>query len=56
MIMITDSAKDIKTFLKCTQLSEFVRPMVMRLMLTFTVHRGRMSCSLTGGEGWSEYF
>ena len=54
MIMVTDSAKDIKRFLKCTQLSEFARSMVMRLMLTFMVHRGRMSCSQAGGAVLTE--
>src|SRR5210317_889358 len=49
MIMVTDSAKDLKRFLKCAHLSEFVRLMVTRLMLTFMVHRGRMSCSQAGG-------
>jgi len=54
MIMVTDSAKDIKRFLQCTQLSEFSRSMVMRLMLTFMVHRGRMSCSQAGGAVLTE--
>ena len=49
MIMVTESAKDLKRFLKCAHLSEFARLMVTRLILTFMVHRGRMSCSQAGG-------
>ena len=49
MIMVTDSATQLKRFLKLTPLSDFARLMVMRLVLTFVLHRGRMSCSRAGG-------
>lgn len=49
MVMVTDSAKELKGFLKLTGLSEFARVMVMRLVLSFILHRGRMSCSRAAG-------
>ncbi len=49
MVMVADSAKDLKRFLKYTHFSEFTCSMVIRLALTFTSHRGRMSCSQAGG-------
>ena len=49
MIMVSESAQDLKRFLKRTALSDFSRLMVMRLVLTFIGHRGRMSCSQAGG-------
>ena len=49
MIMVTDSAKNLKRFLKLASLGDFARVMVMRLVVTFILHRGRMSCSQAGG-------
>ena len=49
MIMITDSVKELKRFLGGTVFSESARLMVMRMMLAFMLHRGRMSCSRAGG-------
>lgn len=49
MIMVTDSAKELKRYLNLTTLSDFSRLMVTRLMLGFILHRGRMSCSQAGG-------
>lgn len=49
MIMVTDSAKELKGFLKWTRLSEYAQLMVMRLVLAFISRRGRMSCSQAGG-------
>ena len=49
MIMITDSVKDLKRFLGLTSLKDSAHSMVMRMMLAFMLHRGRMSCSRAGG-------
>jgi len=49
MIMVSESAQDLKRFLRRTALNDFSRLMVMRLVLTFMGHRGRMSCSQAGG-------
>lgn len=48
MIMVTDSAKNLKQWLQKTSLNNFARLMVMRLVLAFICHRGRMSCSQAG--------
>ncbi len=45
MMMVADSAQDLKRFLRLTSLSDFTHLMVTRLVLTFILHRGRMSCS-----------
>src|SRR6188768_2673536 len=50
MLMVTDSAKDLKGFLRLTSLGEVARLMVMRLVLAFLLHRGRMSCSQAAGS------
>lgn len=49
MIMVTDSAKELKGFVKWTGLSQYAQSMVMRLVLAFILRRGRMSCSQAGG-------
>lgn len=49
MIMVADSAKDLKTFLGRTPLQGLALAMVMRLVVTFLLHRGRMCCSRAGG-------
>ena len=49
MIMVADSAKDLKRFLKPALLSDFTRLMVTRMVLAFILHRGRMSCSRAAG-------
>jgi len=49
MVMVTDSAKELKRFLKWTRLSRYAQLMVMRLVLAFLLRRGRMSCSQAGG-------
>jgi len=54
MIMVSDSAKELKSFLNRTGLGEFARLMVMRLVLGFMLHRGRMSCSQAAGAVRSE--
>lgn len=54
MMMVADSAKDLKRFLKLTSLHEFARFMVTRMVLTFILHRGRMSCSRAAGAVFTE--
>lgn len=54
MIIVTDSARSLKTFLSRTSLNELARSMVLRMVLTFIVHRGRMSCSQAAGAVASE--
>jgi hypothetical protein len=49
MIMVTDSAKTLKAFLRQAPLSGFAQRMVMRVILAFLVRRGRMSCSQAAG-------
>lgn len=54
MIIVTDSARSLKAFLSHTSLSELARSMVLRMVLTFIMHRGRMSCSQAAGAVASE--
>jgi len=54
MVMIQDSARILKRFLGVTSLGEISRVMVMRMVLAFVMHRGRMSCSAAAGMIASE--
>lgn len=54
MIIVTDSARSLKTFLSHASLGELARSMVLRMVLAFIVHRGRMSCSQAAGAVASE--
>ena len=54
MIMISDSVRELKRFLDWTSLDDSAHSMVMRMMLAFMLHRGRMSCSRAGGAIRSE--
>src|ERR1051325_2041531 len=45
MIIVTDTASGIKGWISNTGLSELARMMVMRMVIGFIMHRGRMSCS-----------
>jgi hypothetical protein len=54
MIIVTESAPALKGFLAKTGLSDFARTMIMRMVLTFILHRGRMSCSQAAGSIASE--
>ena len=51
MMMVTDSAKELKRFLKFIELSDFARLMVMRLVLTFIMHRGLVFAHLEKRTG-----
>lgn len=49
MIMIAESVQDLKSYLSKTRLEKVAMQMVMRLVLAFIFHRGRMSCSRAAG-------
>jgi hypothetical protein len=50
MIIVTESAPALKGFLAKTGLGDLARTMVMRMVLAFLFHRGRMSCSQAAGS------
>lgn len=50
MIMVTESARKLKTFIRQTPMGELAQAMVLRMVLTFIMHRGRMSCSAAAGS------
>ena len=49
MIIVTESAAALKTFIAKTSLHELAQAFVLRMALTFIMHRGRMSCSQAAG-------
>jgi hypothetical protein len=54
MIIVMESARSLKSFVSHTSLSELACSMVLRMVLTFIMHRGRMSCSQAAGAVASE--
>ena len=54
MIIVTESAAALKGFLAKTELNELGRMMLLRVVLAFIMHRGRMSCSAAAGSVASE--
>ena len=54
MIIVSDSVRSLKGFLKKTSLNELAAIMVLRMVLGFTLHRGRMSCSRAASSVASE--
>lgn len=54
MIIVADSARTLKGFLRRTRLNAFAQGMVLRMVLAFVVHRGRMTCSQAAGSVASE--
>ncbi len=50
MIIVMESAAAIKAFVGKTSLHELARVMVVRMVLAFILHRGRMSCSQAAGS------
>jgi len=56
MIIVTESAAAIKTFIARTSLNHLAQAFVLRMALTFIMHRGRMSCSQAAGCVASETF
>ena len=56
MIIVTESAASLKTFIARTSLGRLAQALVLRICLTFILHRGRMSCSQAAGCIASETF
>ena len=50
MIIVSESARPLKRYLEKTGLSDFAQSMVLKMMLTFTMHLGRMTCSQAAGS------
>lgn len=50
MIIVSESAAALKGFLATTSLGSLAQTMVLRMMLAFILHRGRMSCSQAAGS------
>jgi hypothetical protein len=50
MIIVSESAAALKGFLANTGLNELARTMLLRVVLAFILHRGRMSCSAAAGS------
>jgi hypothetical protein len=49
MIIVPEVAPKLKSFLSRTGLKPLAQTMIMRVVLTFIMHRGRMSCSAAAG-------
>ena len=54
MVIFTESAQSLKSFIGKTRLGSVARLMVLRMVLAFIDHRGRMSCSQAAGSIASE--
>ena len=54
MLIVSHSAAALKGFLAQTGLNELARTMLLRMVLAFIMHRGRMSCSAAAGSVASE--
>lgn len=54
MLIVSHSAPALKDFLAQTGLKPLARAMVLRIVLAFIMHRGRMSCSAAAGSVASE--
>ena len=54
MVMVSESVRTLKCFLALTELEPLALGMVLRMVLAFVWHRGRMSCSAAAGSVASE--
>jgi hypothetical protein len=50
MVMVSESASSLKGFLAQSGLKRVAQTMVLRMVLAFILHRGRMSCSQAAGS------
>jgi hypothetical protein len=50
MVIVSETAGALKSFLPRTGLNELACKMLMRMVLAFILHRGRMSCSAAAGS------
>lgn len=56
MVIVSESAAALKGFIAKTSLNDVAQAFVLRMALTFIMHRGRMSCSQAAGCIASETF
>ncbi len=54
MIIVMETASALKGFIAQTGLSKLAQMMLLRMVIAFTMHRGRMSCSQAAGSVASE--
>ena len=50
MVIVSESAAALKGFIANTGLNSLARTMLLRMVLAFIMHRGRMSCSAAAGS------
>ena len=50
MVIVSESARSLKRYVQKTGLAEFAQAMVLKMMLAFMMHRGRMTCSYAAGS------
>jgi hypothetical protein len=50
MIIVSDSARSLKSFIGKTPLGDFAQAMALRMVLAFVSHRDRMTCSQAAGS------
>jgi hypothetical protein len=50
MVIVAESARTLKRYLTQTLLGEFAQSMVLKMVLAFILHRGRMTCSQAAGS------
>ena len=54
MVMIAEAAQPLKRFLQNTNVNSFAQSMVLKMVLAFISHTGRMTCSQAAGSVASE--
>ena len=54
MVIVSESAAALKWFIGNSGLGDLAKEMVLRMILAFIMHRGRMSCSQAAGSIASE--
>ena len=54
MVIVSESVRGLKGFLQKTGLNEFAMAMLLRMVVAFISHPGRMSCSAAAGSIASE--
>lgn len=54
LVIVSESASTLKSFIGKSGLADFARTMVLRMVLAFILHHGRMSCSQASGSIASE--
>ena len=54
MVIVSESVRVLKGFVRKSGLNEFARAMILRMVVAFISHQGRMSCSAAAGSIASE--